>query len=563
MFLEFIMYISILLSSLFLISRYITNKRNPLSFNSPSSDKLLYGFFYGMIGVGLMFIHQSLDGSGYSDPRQVTILLPFFYGGWIPALFSSLVIFAFRCTIFAGGGVDVPLLLSSMGCTLGIAQIIMRSKIDRSKQWYIIAFAGMLEIYTLLWFRDQQPSFFDPDLLHFAFSFFVGAIFSYHFNESLRHSHNVVLELKQSKEELQKSEAKYRLIAEHSSDLIAVLDVESHALYLSPSHISVLGLNTEEYLGKKVSEFVHPDDYEYIYKMWAEGILNIKASLAEYRFRHANGHWVWIESFYVPVLGETGKIEKLVVTSRDITERKQTDELIRNTEKLSVVGELAAGIAHEIRNPLTTLKGFIQLMKQDSAIHQPYFLDIIYEELNRIDLITNELLYLAKPQVQEIKEFHIQRTLDQLTTLLHPQAVLQNIILTVRSEDNLPAIIGVENRLKQVFINLLKNAMEAMPHGGDVVLEAIQENERTLYISIKDEGTGISKDRIDKLGQPFYSLKEKGTGLGLTVCKKIIQEHNGSLTFQSEVGVGTKVEIRLPLNTDSSMSRIPTPVMMM
>jgi PAS domain S-box-containing protein len=547
MFLEFMMYISFLLSSLFLISRYITNKRNPLSYASPLTDKLMYGFFYGVIGLGIMYIHQALDGSGYADPRQVTILLPFFYGGWIPALVSSLLIFVVRFTIFNADGVNVPILLLSIGCTLAIAQILIMSKIDRSKQWYLIAIASMLEIYFFLWFRDRQASFFDPDLLRFAVSFIAGSILSYHFTEALRQSHQVLLELKQSKTELEKSEANYRLIAENSSDLIAVLDSETKAIYLSPSHTSVLGLKTEMCLGKEVSVCVHPDDYHLINKPWAVCLQEKRAFLAEYRFRHALGHWVWVESQFVPVLEETGNIEKIVVISRDITERKETEEVIRNTEKLSVVGELAAGIAHEIRNPLTTLKGFIQVMKQDSTSLQPYFFDIMYEELNRIDLITNELLYLAKPQVQEIGEIPVQKTLDQIITLLHPQAVLQNIILTLRLEYSLPTIIGMENRLKQVFINLLKNAMEAMPTGGEIIVEAKREDESTLYISVKDQGTGIPEDRLDKLGQPFYTLKEKGTGLGLTVCKKIIQEHNGSMTFQSEVGAGTTVIVRLPL----------------
>jgi two-component system, sporulation sensor kinase A len=686
MIMAFIIYISVLLSSLFLISRYITIRRKPLTHQSPFPDKLLYGLSYGLSGVCIMFLHKVVEGSVHFDLRQILILLPFFYGGWIPALFSAVVISVYRFFLLGGG---IPFLLFFLGflTTLGIAQIIVWSNIPRSKQWYLITVICMMEIYTSLWMRLHFTSYFDSAFFRFGGAFIVGALLAYHFKESFRHSHELWVELRQSKEELQQtvaslkktteqlesfiqhsadpivildnqdhvikvnpafeqvfgwsqeevvgtippyvpsskmeevqevrrkvhsgqnvsgydsirvrkdgshclvnltvspirdakgvvvgyssvfrditqqktleaaliqSEANYRLIAEHSSDLIAVLNINGNSLYLSPSHMHVLGLPPEENLGKRASERIHPDDFPSVFELWSEAIMDHKGSHCEYRFLHDNGEWVWLESHYVPILEESGEIDKVLVISRDVTERKQTEELYRDTEKLSVVGELAAGIAHEIRNPLTTLKGFIQLMKKDASTYQPFFLDVMYDELDRIDLITNELLYLAKPQIQEIKQTNIKGMLEQITTLLNPQALLHNIILTVKSEDNLPSLTCVENRLKQVFINLVKNAMEAMPNGGEIVLAAKRE-EKTLYLSVKDQGIGIPEDRIAKLGQPFYSLKEKGTGLGLTVCKKIIQEHNGCLTFHSELGIGTTVEVRLPLSAESTGKKL-------
>nr|WP_280875179.1 MULTISPECIES: ATP-binding protein [unclassified Paenibacillus] len=510
---------------------------------SPLSDKLIIGFFYGVIGVCLMYIGKALNGN-VADLRQIVVVLALFYGGWIPTLVSSLLLFIFRILMFTDSS-PVAFLMSLM-CTITITQIIMKSQIPRSKQWYTITLAVMIEVYAYLWYLGAYSSLFDPELLHFAVAFILGSIFSYHFIESLRQSYKVMEELRQSKERLEHSEANYRLIAENSSDLIAVLSVEGNAVYLSPSYLPVIGLRTEQFIGKGIKEMIHPEDYPQLIQLWTELVIEKKAARAECRYLHESGHWVWIESHYMPVLGIKGEIDKVVVISRDVTERKQTEELIRETEKLSMVGELAAGIAHEIRNPLTSLKGFIQLMKKETF--KPSFLDIMYEELDRIETITNELLYLGKPQVQMVKETNIKELLEQIIAFMHPQALLHNTLVTFRAEDKLPLITCVDNHLKQVFINLLKNALEAMPEGGQIFIKTKQEDQETLLISVEDQGIGIPEDRVAKLGEPFFTLKEKGTGLGLTVCKKIIKDHNGNITFRSKVGIGTIAEVRLPIS---------------
>ncbi|MBP1934069.1 PAS domain S-box protein [Ammoniphilus resinae] len=353
-----------------------------------------------------------------------------------------------------------------------------------------------------------------------------------------------ITEKKLMEEKLRRSEAQYRLIAEHSSDLIAMLSVNGDTLYVSPSHLPILGLTPEEFLGKNVVPFIHHEDTPRVVQLWRESLAKKGSSTLEYRFLHKDGHYVWLESNYVPILTGSGEVEKFVVISRDVTERKETENLLRNSEKLSVVGELAAGIAHEIRNPLTTLKGFMQMMKTEED--HPYYIDVMYGELERMEGITNEFLCLAKPQISEIKEIQIWILLEQVSTLLYPQALLNKIELIVESEPNLPLITCVENQIKQVFINLVKNAIEAMDHDGEIRLTAQREDEQNLLITIQDQGIGISPDKIKKLGQPFYSLKEKGTGLGLTVCQKIIREHRGWIDFRSEVGKGTTVEVRLP-----------------
>jgi len=359
--------------------------------------------------------------------------------------------------------------------------------------------------------------------------------------------------LEESNKNLKQALSDYNLIAEYSSDLISVIGEDCNTVFLSRSHQTILGLDPVKYIGRNTMEFIHPDDMNSLVDAWYKAIQDKKSTVV-YRFRHAEGHWVWLESHFVPVINEKGENEKFIMTSRDITERKYAEEMLRETDRLSVAGQLAAGISHEIRNPLTTLKGFTQLIKTDSSILSNNFLDIMMGELDRIDLITNEFLFLAKPQAMEKKEISIHDLLYQTKALLQPEATLKNIDFNVEIAEHLPSFQGVENQLKQVCINLLKNAIDAMPKGGTIFMEAQRESDETLRLSIKDQGIGITKERMEKLGEPFYSLKEKGTGLGLTVCKKIIQDHNGTIEFHSIVGEGTTVEVRLPLFTTAMVS---------
>lgn len=344
---------------------------------------------------------------------------------------------------------------------------------------------------------------------------------------------------------LRESETKFRLMAENMSDLMGVISTKGIYQYASPSHEKILGLPPHLHEGSRALRMVHPDDRARVAHQFRQMMETRESFLAEFRSLHRDGHWLVFEGRAVPVIGEDGQIENALLVARDISERRKTEELLLQSEKLSIAGQLAAGVAHEIRNPLTALKGFLQLMKSEGNSNSNY-LEVMLSELNRIELIVSELLVLAKPQMTRFKPSDVQTILQEVATLLDTQAILNNIQIHIHTDGQVPWIECDQNQMKQVFINFLKNAIEAMPKGGEVRIEVDCLPSSDVRVRFIDQGCGISKERIAKIGEPFYTTKDKGTGLGLMVSFKIIQQHGGKVQIESEQDVGTTITLTLP-----------------
>lgn len=255
-----------------------------------------------------------------------------------------------------------------------------------------------------------------------------------------------------------------------------------------------------------------------------------------------------LEVTEIPMTATKGH-QLMLYVANDITQRLQEEEYIRQTEKLGVLGELAAGVAHEIRNPLTSLKGFIQLLKVDEQTDQNHFyLDIMSSEIDRISEVINELLLLAKPQADVFDKVDVVKVIHDVKMLMDTAAIMRNINIEINQLDPIPKIDGVENQIKQVFINIVKNAVEALPEGGTIQITIKKKSKEDILVMVKDNGVGIASDRLKKMGEPFYTTKEKGTGLGLTVCLRIVKRHHGKIRFDSEYGKGTTVQVTLPIH---------------
>ncbi|WP_312473546.1 ATP-binding protein [Neobacillus sp.] len=221
-------------------------------------------------------------------------------------------------------------------------------------------------------------------------------------------------------------------------------------------------------------------------------------------------------------------------------------EELHQKEKLVVIGQMAAAIGHEIRNPLSSLKGFTQL-QQERNPNGNNFYPIMIQEIDRINSIVNDLMYLGKPRDIKFEKASIEEIIAYTLSITQQQVDREGVTVETIIAGPLPPIDCEEKQLKQVFINLIKNAIEAMPNGGQIRIKVEVSAEGKLSISIEDEGYGISEENIANLVEPFFTTKKDGTGLGLMVTSQIIKDHNGELKIDSNIGKGTKVHVTLPL----------------
>jgi len=249
------------------------------------------------------------------------------------------------------------------------------------------------------------------------------------------------------------------------------------------------------------------------------------------------------------ILGEHGEILGAIGIFEDLTDRLFLEEQVRRAEKFSVLGKFAAGIAHEIRNPLTTAKGFLQLLPNDSPDPKIRQLkELVIPEIDRVNEIITDFLMIAKPSAPQLRVGSLLAMTDDFIALIQPQAIMQNIELSYVREDDIGPVALDRAQLLQVFLNISNNAFDAMQDGGAFEVE-VQDCVSHVAIHFRDSGIGMDKDVIERIFEPFYTNKGNGTGLGLAVSHRIIEGHNGTIHVTSGVGRGSTFTIQLPFVT--------------
>jgi two-component system, sporulation sensor kinase E len=349
---------------------------------------------------------------------------------------------------------------------------------------------------------------------------------------------------------LEESRQQYRSLFEYSPDIVSMLDLNGIIKNLNPQFKKITGFEPEDYIGRSITELLPAEHRNLLLEKIEKVVQHHCPQTLELEIPHKNGNAIILQSTTLPII-VNDRIAGIICSSRDVTELRQTEERLRRTDKLSVVGELSASVAHEIRNPLTSLKGLVQLLQMEDEKHQLYY-QIMIDELNRINHIVSELLLLAKPQQIKYTEADLQVILHDVISLLKTEASLHNIQIEFDVQDHHVMLECEPNQLKQLFINIVKNAIEASS-AENVVLISLQSFDNHVTVRVKDEGIGISKELMERIGEPFYSSKEKGTGLGMTVSFKIVQSHNGTIKFNSEPEKGTEVIVQLPIKHEDKV----------
>lgn len=254
-------------------------------------------------------------------------------------------------------------------------------------------------------------------------------------------------------------------------------------------------------------------------------------------------YWDWT---LTPVLNEFGQVETLILCLIDVTEKQQLKNELLRLDRLNTVGQMASSLAHEIRNPMTSVKGFLQLLAgKETSLQKREYYDLIIEELNRANSIITEFLSLARDKKVSKRPASLNALISSLFPILSTNALQQDkrIILKKNSTPDIPVN---EKEIRQLILNLVQNGLEAMPPGTDLTIGTyLDGGELVLYV--QDEGVGIKPEILEKLGTPFLTTKDNGTGLGLAVCYSIAERHNARIEVKtSSLGTTFYVRFKIP-----------------
>jgi PAS domain S-box-containing protein len=373
--------------------------------------------------------------------------------------------------------------------------------------------------------------------------------------EALNHElQNQIGERERAVAKLRESEERFRLLVEGVQDYaIYMLNPQGIVTTWNTGAERIKGYHAAEIVGKHFSCFFSPED---IQTGKPDRALEVAASEGQYQDEslrmRKDGSAFWASILLTALHDNAGKLYGFAKVVRDITERKETEQRLRERDRLAILGTTAAVFAHEIANPLNGLSTSLQFATElisSSDNHDPLLgetIEIAHQEIKRLTSLLNDYRSFAKPHSSKLQPCSLQQVVEEILALSTKQYQNSGIIVERHFERNLPLVAVDRERMKQVILNLCKNAVEAMPEGGTVSFKAYERNGR-LVLEVADTGMGMA-DGFDPF-QLFKTTKPYGTGLGLPIAEQIISEHHGTIKYVTEVGKGTTFIVSLPLSS--------------
>jgi PAS domain S-box-containing protein len=260
-----------------------------------------------------------------------------------------------------------------------------------------------------------------------------------------------------------------------------------------------------------------------------------------------DGRLLYFRIYTYPIFNSTGSMTHVLVMRRDITERTHQEKLQQHTEKLTVIGEMSTYLAHEIRNPLFAIGGFTNTLLKSKNLSESELekLHIIAEETKRLDKMLASILNFSRPSKTTDATVDLNKVMKETVDLMRFGYGKRGFRFLVYAYPNLPLVNAEPEMVKQCLVNLIKNSIEAMPEGGDISLSTGKETD-CVFIAVADTGVGMSEREMEKVFSPFYSTKEQGTGLGLAMISKSVDEYGGRVDLTSKKGEGTTVTLCFP-----------------
>ena len=345
-----------------------------------------------------------------------------------------------------------------------------------------------------------------------------------------------------------------RRLVDSFPDLILVLDAAGRYTFTSPRIKDILGYEPEEYGTQELTERTHPEDRPALLALFAEisGGQQSFASL-EIRVRHKLGEWRRIRCHFSPLFNETGKADGVIISGRDVTDLKRLEEQLIQAEKLAAMGQMLAGVAHELNNPLTAILGVTELLRERQGLEDTVKrqLDLTHRQARRAARIVQNLLEFSRPAAPQKNPLDVNGLIER-TLQLHEHSLRRNNVeVDFQPQDGLPAVIGDANQLIQVFLNLITNAEHAIREireTGRIQIRIAPVGSH-ISVTVQDDGVGIAPEAVQRIFDPFYTTKRPGggTGLGLSICMSIIREHGGSIDVETLPAGGSAFSVFLPI----------------
>jgi PAS domain S-box-containing protein len=376
-----------------------------------------------------------------------------------------------------------------------------------------------------------------------------------------------VTERREIERQLHQEQEFVRRLVANFPDLIAVLDRDGRFTYVSPSVRDILGGAVQQYRGESFSSRSDPEDQPKI-EVLLRRLLSGEESSAQFEFRarHTDGGWKILRVSAGPFVDEHGKVAGVVASARDVTESKLIEQQMIQREKFAAMGQMMAGAAHELNNPLTAILGVGELLRErsvdDAAKRQ---LDLVMQQARRAAGIVQNLLAFARPSAKAQSDIRLEAVVQQALQVAQPSLQQKNIAVKLEVPSNLPSVVGDAKLLTQVFLNIIGNAEQAISsqQGHGLLTVSLAAADGHVSATIVDDGPGISAANVGKIFDPFFTTKRPGggTGLGLTISLAIVKELGGTIDVESPAGSGAMFQVILPASgkTHSVTSNLASP----
>ena len=337
-------------------------------------------------------------------------------------------------------------------------------------------------------------------------------------------------------QELQRSEERFRQLFERALDGMAILDENGYFINVNNAFCKMFEVEEEQIISTHYSHLENGCDI-----IW-DNVATLGRSGEGKRVTNTGelNYFSFTLSYHIYP-------NHHLVIVRDMTEIKNAEEDLRQTETSNVLGDLAASVAHEIRNPLSTIKGFLQLLDGNEAVNQE-LLNVVGDEMEELEGTINEFLLLSKREYVPYEVVNLNELIAELVKHLSQKAANRSINIVEIYQNVDIECVCIRSHMKQVLTNLINNGIESMPNGGQLTTTLMKAENGDIIIEVNDHGEGIPEHLINRLGEPYYQTSEKGTGLGLMVSYKVIKEHGGQIEVTSREGKGTVFRIMLPAN---------------